>query len=61
MNETQVALMVVEFFAVYTKLAEMVAMASKDLETAKKKLPPAAARPDAIDYYWLSSKKNTFE
>ena len=30
----------IEFFTVYTKLAEMAVLASKDLSTAKKKLPP---------------------
>ena len=30
----------VEFFTVYTKLAEMAIMASKDLTTAKKSYPP---------------------
>ena len=29
-----------EFFTVYTKLAEMAILASKDLRTPKKKLPP---------------------
>ena len=40
----------IEFFTVYTKLAEMALLTSKDLRTVK-----SGARPDARDYYWFRS------
>ena len=39
----------IEFFTVYTKLAEMTVLASKDLTTAKK-VTSSEARIDASDY-----------
>ena len=44
----------IEFFTVYTKLAEMALLASKDLTTAKN-VSSSGARPDARDYYWFRS------
>ena len=42
----------IEFFTVYTKMAEMALLASNDLTTAKK-ATSSGARPDARDYYWV--------
>ena len=44
----------IEFFTVYTKLAEIAVLISKDLTTAKK-ATSNEARPDAKDYYWFRS------
>ena len=43
-----------EFFTVYTKLAEMAVLPSKDLTTVKK-VTSNGARPGARDYYWFKS------
>ena len=42
------SLLTFELFTVYTKLAQMAILASKDLRTPKKKLPPDGARPGNI-------------
>ena len=44
-----------ELFVVYSKLAEMALLASKDLTTVKKKVTSSGAQPDARDYYWFKS------
>ena len=47
-----VDMVIFEFFTVYTKLAEIALLASKDLTTVKK-LPPLGL--DLTDYYWFRS------
>ena len=64
-SKFEALVVIIEFFTVYTKLAEMAFLASKDLTTAKK-VTSSGAQPDARDYYrfrspvpyQLSFKKN---
>ena len=45
----------IEFFTVWTKLAEMATLYSKDLTTAKKKVTSSGAQPGTKDYCWFRS------
>ena len=55
MSITPVVPIIIEFFTVCKKLAEMALLYSKDLTTAKKQVTSSGTRPDARDYDWFRS------